>query len=886
MSSRLRKSISHIALAPLAQSCIVTALRNRPRAALYGWVAQLVEQRTENPRVGGSIPSPATTFHEPVNSGRESPRSDSVQVKKKKQNRRPDPGPRPVSKQQPERTSAPVLLEVRPWHIFALALVVAVVAIGFLVWKCTRDPNINFLPLHNQAEWVLFPRAMDSTGHQVASVDTIFRKQFTLSDQPRAARLDLRAAKRAELKINGTAVPIPAVANWKDLTSLDVGTYLKTGDNNIEVKVINDTAPSALWLTLNGNQEILRTDPTWEASSAGSAWRRVMVATNPRLPGAGNGMADGEETIASLRKVWLKWLLFSAIAAAICFIVHRWFPWVLESAPGRGFSRRQSTVLIAIVVTLWVALYWNNAVLMPFRHGFDAGEHAEYIKYIQEHGSLPLPTEGFEMFQPPLYYLISAGVLSVFGLTVDDHSATLVLRFLTFVFAFIQFTLVFLSMRLLFRDRFLPQLIGLLLAAFLPMQIYLSHFVTNETLAATMVTASVYLALRLLATKNPSTSQYAWLGLCLGAAMLSKATALLAVFTIFLVLTARLLLQRVPVAVWIRRIGVMSAVFLIVCGWQYLRIWLRYGNPFLGNWDAASGFLWWQDPGYHTVLDYVRFGTSLVAPFFSGLWSFADGIYSTLWGDALIAGVPTMAFRPLWNYDLIAAGYLLSVVLTVVILAGAGVAFWRFARKPSAEWFILFGLAGAVVLGVAFMTLRVASYAQVKAFYGLAIAVPLCAFGAVGWEVLTRGRRIVQGALGILLLVWAMNSYASHWAVSGSTQHVYAGLRLGAEGNVEAARVEANRAVETDPSNATARRFLSFMLGDSGRAAEGLPQAQRAVELNPGDGASHLQLAIVMGQQNQVEAAIQEARRALELAPENVSAYTVLQGFYSRSGQE
>lgn len=27
---------------------------------VYGWVAQLVEQRTENPRVGGSTPSPAT----------------------------------------------------------------------------------------------------------------------------------------------------------------------------------------------------------------------------------------------------------------------------------------------------------------------------------------------------------------------------------------------------------------------------------------------------------------------------------------------------------------------------------------------------------------------------------------------------------------------------------------------------------------------------------------------------------------------------------------------------------------------------------------------------------------------------------------------------------
>jgi hypothetical protein len=27
-----------------------------------GWVAQLVEQRIENPRVGGSIPPPATTI--------------------------------------------------------------------------------------------------------------------------------------------------------------------------------------------------------------------------------------------------------------------------------------------------------------------------------------------------------------------------------------------------------------------------------------------------------------------------------------------------------------------------------------------------------------------------------------------------------------------------------------------------------------------------------------------------------------------------------------------------------------------------------------------------------------------------------------------------------
>ena len=35
--------------------------------SVIGWVAQLVEQRIENPRVGGSIPSPATR-HESLTS--------------------------------------------------------------------------------------------------------------------------------------------------------------------------------------------------------------------------------------------------------------------------------------------------------------------------------------------------------------------------------------------------------------------------------------------------------------------------------------------------------------------------------------------------------------------------------------------------------------------------------------------------------------------------------------------------------------------------------------------------------------------------------------------------------------------------------------------------
>ena len=45
---------------PLAQRQKHRILTTRAKARYGGWVAQLAEQRTENPRVGGSIPPPAT----------------------------------------------------------------------------------------------------------------------------------------------------------------------------------------------------------------------------------------------------------------------------------------------------------------------------------------------------------------------------------------------------------------------------------------------------------------------------------------------------------------------------------------------------------------------------------------------------------------------------------------------------------------------------------------------------------------------------------------------------------------------------------------------------------------------------------------------------------
>ena len=136
-------------------------------------------------------------------------------------------------------------------------------------------------------------------------------------------------------------------------------------------------------------------------------------------------------------------------------------------------------MLLLVFAGLWLLLFWNNARLLPFHAGFDSKEHLNYISYIQQHRALPLPNEGWEMYQPPLYYLIAAASLSACKLSINDstsdfssalhseHSSVSLNSFWFFAVCGSCFP----------RE---PRFIGLLLAAFLPMHLYLAHYVTNE----------------------------------------------------------------------------------------------------------------------------------------------------------------------------------------------------------------------------------------------------------------------------------------------------------------------------------------------------------------------------------------------------------------------
>lgn len=70
--------------------------------------------------------------------------------------------------------------------------------------------------------------------------------------------------------------------------------------------------------------------------------------------------------------------------------------------------------LCLLIVLISIALAFHNASLFHPNNGFDGSGHIYYINYLVTNHQIPPPTE-WETHQPPLYYIVAASVLSLFG---------------------------------------------------------------------------------------------------------------------------------------------------------------------------------------------------------------------------------------------------------------------------------------------------------------------------------------------------------------------------------------------------------------------------------------------------------------------------------------
>ena len=760
-----------------------------------------------------------------------------------------------------------------PW---AVAFGVVAVA-AWLARLCFWAPDIRFLAPYPGAEWIVFPKPAAFDARPDVPLTTTFWKRWTLPQAPGHAELHYRAFTRAIVRVNGREFPTPgnAEADWKSPVRLDIASALRAGANEIEITVINQRGPPALWATLDAGA--LRTGSDWDSSYAGSSWRAARLATDP-LPPARDGISAA---YADFGNAWAaEWPLVVALTAFVLVGGWLWSKWAsvarLRSGWAIALSADPAVVTLCVAMLGWTLLFVHNSPLLPLPFGFDATSHIGYIRFILERHALPFASDGMVMYNPPLYYALSAGLLQVLSIPLTEHAAADALRAMALVGGLTQLVLIAASLRLLFPDNRRTQALGIAFAAALPANVYVSHYVTNEWLVGVLVTATLYATLRVMRAPKATVAGCAVIGVLLGAALLTKVTALLA--TPFIIGALALKLWREDRTSWraaVGRLALLTAVALVVCGWNYLRVWIHFGKPLVASWDRESGLAWWQDQGYVTISQFLRFGHVLANPVFTARTGLFDGVYSTTWGDALCGGMANPEVRPPWNYPLMSLGMTLALPLTVLLMMGVVAAARTFLRTLTPVGLIvngiLFSFAGAFVV----MYFKVPCYGELKAFYGLIALLPLT---IALTDLLSRGwlgRGLAARTIEVYVAVCALTTFATYWIKpDGSQTQFLLGVEAMDARNPAAAEQHFVAALRADPTSDFVWAPLATARAQLGHAAAARDTLPTALRLRPASIRLQAETAMRVASPEAAVTALQALGPALAHAPDNAMVHT------------
>ena len=537
---------------------------------------------------------------------------------------------------------------------------------------------------------------------------------------------------------------------------IEISPWIKSGTNSIRAEVQNPLGPALLWLRIEGLKNPVATDQTWKAKIKISPYVQAILADDMRIYPDSRTVPSVYQSIVKKRASIF--LIFLA-SIGLWGIGHFFFR-------GHRMKILPKTALVGILI-VWIYLFLDKMVKIGSAAGFDLPGHLNYILYILEKQALPLPTDGWSMFHPPFFYLLSAGFLQisqVFFPFVRPFHIVKVIPFLCGVGnVWASYTLG----RTVFKDDPLKILFVVVTAGILPMNIYMSAYVGNEPLHALLVSFSLLTVIHIFRSLEIGYSKMIYLGLFLGLALLTKITAW--VFVPVVVFFSAYKMIRIDRKIHkdvILRLGLLSSVIAVISGWYYVRNIIHFGRPFIVNWNLP-GQEWWQDPGFHSIQYYLGFGETLRHPYFSCFHSFWDSVYSTFWGDGMIGGKVFLIGRPtVWNYDYMSAVYLLALPAVGIFIIGLckSVQITLTDKERNSRLIMGFLILTVYSIGffIVFSTLRVPIYSQAKAFYALCVMGPISVIFALGLGVIHNwlssprlliGRAVLYGWFGTLIAV-------------------------------------------------------------------------------------------------------------------------------------
>ncbi|MCW3094913.1 MAG: 4-amino-4-deoxy-L-arabinose transferase and related glycosyltransferase of family [Chthonomonadaceae bacterium] len=238
---------------------------------------------------------------------------------------------------------------------------------------------------------------------------------------------------------------------------------------------------------------------------------------------------------------------------------------------------------LPLLLLLYLGFACVHALVVPVgQTGYqNAPDEAAHVNFVRSVASFHLPTHdhptpfsdipvanGYEWHQPPLYYVVAAPFL-VFG----ERGV----RFCSIVFGLCALLLIYRAGRLLFPADRVVALLAVGLAALTPTHIAITSTVNNDVLLEVCFSATLLLLIGALQTGFIRRTAL-WVGLTIGAAILTKATGLLLlpVFGLALFLMWR---SGTSWRELVRHAAVTLVIVALLSGWWFVRNQALYGQP-------------------------------------------------------------------------------------------------------------------------------------------------------------------------------------------------------------------------------------------------------------------------------------------------------------------
>ena len=607
------------------------------------------------------------------------------------------------------------------------------------LYAFVRRPQHAFLVARDGAEWIRADRPFDLVARSPSLENVPFRRSFTNALPAGApAELEVQALRAFRLSLNGHVLGEagPQEASWRYPRRFDLSPALVPGANELRIEVQNDTGSP---LVLASSRELaLATGPDWEAPGPGGVWQRAVTADDGRHHAISDEFPNAWQ---GLRASWATFAVAFALGAV----------GTLVATHGRGLRASQVRWL---VIGALAAIGLHNLRLVDITLGFDAEFHFDYIRKVAFEHRLPLANEGWQAFQAPLFYLMAAPVYAAVARIGSEALAMLAMRGLVLLLSLGLVEMVYRGARAVFPEREDLQILATAVGGFLPVTVYMSHYVSNEPLAALLTAALVVACLRTLADPDPELGRRSLvLGALFGLAVLAKVTAVLLLPLVVAVLARAARRRGLALGALAGPLARLAAVSGAIAGWYFVRNWLVLGTPYVSGWDPSRGGAWIQDPGYRTPSDLLHFGAVLDRPIydaFTGLW---DALYASFWLDGLLGSSNLALAAPPWHYGYAVACALLALPLTVAMLAGC-VRSLRRPRTRAQEALLFASAAVALYVGAIFAVyLRLPIFSTVKSSYTLGLAPCYGLLFAWGADLLPR-RPAVRALLGGYVTAW------------------------------------------------------------------------------------------------------------------------------------